>query len=123
MSALAPEISPLDLSPKMVGDDITKATGDWKSVRVTVKLTMNGQAQVEGEPSASALPTEVSEDRTRQKEAKNIRHSGNSTSMRLSALPHKHCDAFTKIFPQFPEISPLIAFHGCPIFRGMLICD
>ena len=32
-SALAPKIGPLGLSPKKVGEDIAKATGDW--VRTT----------------------------------------------------------------------------------------
>ena len=55
-SALAPKISPLGLSPKKVGDDITKATGDWKCLRITLKLTIrNRQAQIEVLPSASAL--------------------------------------------------------------------
>ena len=39
-SALAPKMGPLGLSPKKVGDDITKATGDWKGLRITVKLTI-----------------------------------------------------------------------------------
>ncbi|KAL3955222.1 hypothetical protein ACCO45_010785 [Purpureocillium lilacinum] len=39
-SALAPKIGPLGLSPKKVGEDIAKATGDWKGLRVTVKLTI-----------------------------------------------------------------------------------
>ncbi|MBW02669.1 60S ribosomal protein L12, partial [Eschrichtius robustus] len=48
-SALAPKIGPLGLSPKKVGDDIAKATGDWKGLRITVKLTIqNRQAQVLG---------------------------------------------------------------------------
>ncbi|XP_050836941.1 60S ribosomal protein L12 isoform X2 [Serinus canaria] len=46
-SALAPKIGPLGLSPKKVGDDIAKATGDWKGLRITVKLTIqNRQAQL-----------------------------------------------------------------------------
>ncbi|KAK2111284.1 60S ribosomal protein L12 [Saguinus oedipus] len=55
-SALAPKIGPLGLSPKKVGDDIAKATGNWKGLRITVKLTIqNRQAQIEVVPSASAL--------------------------------------------------------------------
>uniref|UniRef100_A0A2R9B3Z0 Large ribosomal subunit protein uL11 n=1 Tax=Pan paniscus TaxID=9597 RepID=A0A2R9B3Z0_PANPA len=55
-SALAPKIGPLGLSPKKVGDDIAKAMGDWKGLRITVKLTIqNRQAQIEVVPSASAL--------------------------------------------------------------------
>lgn len=37
-------------SPKKVGDDIAKATGDWKGLRITVKLTIqNRQAAVREE--------------------------------------------------------------------------
>ena len=68
-------------SPKKVGDDIAKATGDWKGLRITVKLTIqNRQAQTEVVPSASALiikaPKEPPRDRKKQK---NIKHSGNIT--------------------------------------------
>ena len=46
-SALAPKIGPLGLSPKKIGDDICKATADWKGLKITVKLTIqNRQAQV-----------------------------------------------------------------------------
>ena len=55
-SALAPKIGLVGLSPNKVGDDIAKATGNWKGLRVTVKLTIqNSQAQIEEVPSASAL--------------------------------------------------------------------
>uniref|UniRef100_A0A8P0PK46 Large ribosomal subunit protein uL11 n=1 Tax=Canis lupus familiaris TaxID=9615 RepID=A0A8P0PK46_CANLF len=70
MSALAPKIGPLGLSPKKVGDDIAKATGDWKGLRITVKLTIQSrQAQIEVVPSAFALIIKQ----------KNIEHSGNIT--------------------------------------------
>lgn len=43
-------------SPKKVGDDIAKATQDWKGLRVTVKLIIqNRQAQIEVVPAASSL--------------------------------------------------------------------
>ncbi|KAG5459075.1 MAG: ribosomal protein L11 [Olpidium bornovanus] len=55
-STLAPKIGPLGLSPKKVGEDIAKATKDWKGLRVTVKLTIqNRQAAVSVVPSASSL--------------------------------------------------------------------
>ena len=55
-SSLAPKIGPLGLSPKKVGDDIMKATGDWKGLKVTVKLTIqNRQAKVDVVPSAASL--------------------------------------------------------------------
>lgn len=43
-------------SPKKVGEDIQKATMDWKGQNVTVRLTIvNRQATAEVVPSASAL--------------------------------------------------------------------
>uniref|UniRef100_A0A8C2MLG2 60S ribosomal protein L12 n=1 Tax=Cricetulus griseus TaxID=10029 RepID=A0A8C2MLG2_CRIGR len=80
-STLAPKISPLGLSPKKVGDDIAKATGDWKGLRITVKLTIqNRQAQSEVVPSPSALIIKVLKEPPRgRKKQKNIKHSGNTT--------------------------------------------
>lgn len=56
-SSLAPKIGPLGLAPKKIGEDIAKATaGEWKGLRVTVKLTVqNRQAKVSVVPSAAAL--------------------------------------------------------------------
>ncbi|XDB65534.1 hypothetical protein AB1E18_018825 [Capra hircus] len=80
-SALAPKMGPLGLSLKKVGDDITKATGDWKGLRITVKLTVqNRQAQTEVVPSASALIIKALKEPLRdRKKQKNIKHSGNIT--------------------------------------------
>ncbi|XP_012369095.1 60S ribosomal protein L12-like [Octodon degus] len=80
-SALAPKIGPLGLSPKKVGDDIAKATGDWKGLWITVKLTIqNRQAQTEVVPSASALIIRALKEPPRdRKKQKSIKHSGNIT--------------------------------------------
>merc|ERR1712058_5603 len=77
--ALAPKIGPLGLSPKKVGEDIAKATGDWKGLRVTVKLTIqNRQAAVSVVPSASSLVIKALKEPPRdRKKEKNIKHSGN----------------------------------------------
>ncbi|EPY85168.1 ribosomal protein L12 [Camelus ferus] len=90
-SALAPEISPLGLSTKKLGADITKATGDWKDLRITVKLTIqNRQAQTEVAPSASALIIkalkEPPRDRKKQKALSTVE---TSLLMRLSTLPDR----------------------------------
>ncbi|XP_049563731.1 60S ribosomal protein L12-like [Orcinus orca] len=79
--ALSPMISPLGLSPKKVGDDIAKATGDWKDLRITVKLTIqNRQTQIEVVPSASALIIRALKELPRdRKKQENIKHSGNIT--------------------------------------------
>nr|XP_035153454.1 60S ribosomal protein L12-like [Callithrix jacchus] len=77
---LAPKISHLGLSPKKVGDDIAKATGDWKGLRIAVEVTIqNRQDQIEVVPSASALINKSLEEPPRD-ETENIRHSGNITS-------------------------------------------
>ncbi|XP_070565094.1 large ribosomal subunit protein uL11-like [Ptychodera flava] len=80
-SSLAPKIGPLGLSPKKVGDDIAKATGDWKGLRITVKLVIqNRQAKVEVVPSASSLVIKALKEPPRdRKKQKNIVHSGNVT--------------------------------------------
>ncbi|EEH11234.1 60S ribosomal protein L11 [Histoplasma capsulatum G186AR] len=76
-SALAPKIGPLGLSPKKIGEDIAKATGDWKGLRVTVRLTIqNRQAQVSVVPSASSLVIKALKEPPRdRKKEKNIKHT------------------------------------------------
>lgn len=55
-SSLAPKIGPLGLSPKKVGDDIAKATGDWKGLKITVCLTIqNRNATISIVPSAASM--------------------------------------------------------------------
>jgi large subunit ribosomal protein L12e len=78
-SALAPKIGPLGLSPKKVGEDIAKATKDWKGLRVTIQLTIqNRQAAVSVVPSASSLVIRALKEPPRdRKKEKNIKHSGN----------------------------------------------
>ena len=59
-SSLAPKIGPLGLSPKKVGDDICKATGDWKGLKITVKLTIqNRQAQVRSKLFRNLTPENI----------------------------------------------------------------
>ncbi|EFE41682.1 hypothetical protein TRV_03511 [Trichophyton verrucosum HKI 0517] len=92
-SALAPKIGPLGLSPKKIGEDIAKATGDWmifafvavqtglinkqKGLRVTVKLVIqNRQATISVVPSASSLVIKALKEPPRdRKKEKNIKHS------------------------------------------------
>lgn len=80
-SSLAPKIGPLGLSPKKVGDDIAKATQDWKGLKVTCKLTVvNRQATIEVVPSAASLIIKALKEPPRdRKKVKNIKHSGNLT--------------------------------------------
>ena len=53
------QVGPLGLSPKKIGEDIAKATGEWKGLKITVQLTVqNRQAQVSAAKifRASVLP-------------------------------------------------------------------
>jgi large subunit ribosomal protein L12e len=78
-SSLAPKIGPLGLSPKKVGEDIAKASQDWKGLRITVQLTIqNRQAAIVVVPSASSLVIKALKEPPRdRKKVKNIKHSGN----------------------------------------------
>ncbi|KPJ03223.1 PREDICTED: 60S ribosomal protein L12 [Papilio xuthus] len=80
-SSLAPKIGPLGLSPKKVGDDIAKATSDWKGLKITVQLVVqNRQAQISVVPSAAALIIRALKEPPRdRKKQKNIKHNGNIT--------------------------------------------
>jgi len=87
-SSLAPKIGPLGLSPKKVGDDIAKATSDWKGLRITVQLTVqNRQATVLVVPSASSLVIKALKEPPRdRKKVKNIKHSGNLSLDEIIAI-------------------------------------
>merc|ERR1712105_303340 len=76
-SSLAPKVGPLGLSPKKIGDDIAKATADWKGLKVTVQLKIqNRQATCSVVPSAAALVIKALKEPPRdRKKVKNIQHS------------------------------------------------
>lgn len=80
-SSLAPKIGPLGLSPKKVGDDIAKATSDWKGLKITCKLIIqNRQATIEVVPSAASLIIKALKEPARdRKKVKNVKHNGNIT--------------------------------------------
>jgi len=78
VASLAPKIGPLGLAPKKVGEDISKATTDWKGLRVTVKLIVkNRQAEISVVPSAASMIIKALKEPPRdRKKVKNIKHSG-----------------------------------------------
>merc|ERR1712156_217457 len=78
-SVLAPRLGPLGMSPKKVGDDIVKATSDWKGMGVMIRLTIqNRQSTVDVIPSASALVIKALKEPVRdKKKEKGIKHDGN----------------------------------------------
>eukprot|EP01123_Difflugia_compressa_P001051 TRINITY_DN111_c0_g1_i1.p1 TRINITY_DN111_c0_g1~~TRINITY_DN111_c0_g1_i1.p1 ORF type:complete len:168 (-),score=31.22 TRINITY_DN111_c0_g1_i1:25-528(-) len=79
-ASLAPKVGPLGLSPKKVGEDIAKATGDWKDLRITVKLEIqNRQTKIEVVPSAASLIIKALNEPSREGKAKgeHTKHNGN----------------------------------------------
>ncbi|CAH2316926.1 60S ribosomal L12 [Pelobates cultripes] len=124
-SALAPKIGPLGLSPKKVGDDIAKATGDWKGLRITVKLTIqNRQAQgfiflqIEVVPSASALIIKALKEPPRdRKKQKNIKHNGSVTMDEIISIARqmRHRSLARELSGTIKEILGTAQSVGCNI--------
>lgn len=69
------------MSPKKVGDDIAKATAEWKGLKITVRLTIqNRQAQIDVVPSAASLIIKALKEPPRdRKKVKHVKHNGNLT--------------------------------------------
>merc|ERR1711959_516889 len=76
--ALAPKVGLHKLSPKSVGEDLCKATKEWKGMRVTCKLLVqNRKVTVEVIPSATAMLIKALKEPPRdRKKVKNIAHDG-----------------------------------------------
>eukprot|EP01114_Cavostelium_apophysatum_P014541 TRINITY_DN37_c0_g1_i1.p1 TRINITY_DN37_c0_g1~~TRINITY_DN37_c0_g1_i1.p1 ORF type:complete len:166 (-),score=43.76 TRINITY_DN37_c0_g1_i1:42-539(-) len=81
VASLAPKVGPLGLSPKKIGDDIAKATQDWKGLKITCKLIIqNRVAKVEVVPSAASMVIKALKEPLRdRKKVKNIKHDGSLT--------------------------------------------
>ncbi|GAA93562.1 uncharacterized protein L969DRAFT_89178 [Mixia osmundae IAM 14324] len=118
-SALAPKIGPLGLAPKKVGEDIAKATGDWKGLRVTVQLTIqNRQAAVSVVPSASSLVIRALKEPPRdRKKEKNIKHSGNIAFEEIVEIARKmrHKSLGNNLASTVKEILGTAQSVGCTI--------
>ncbi|KAM0675075.1 60S ribosomal protein L12 [Gurleya vavrai] len=77
-AVLSTKVGPLGLSAKNVGEDIKKATVDFKGLRVHVRLAIKDRkATVELIPSTSALLIKALKEPLRdRKKEKNILHTG-----------------------------------------------
>ena len=78
-AALAPKCSPIGMPPKKVGEDIQKATKDWKGLKVEVEIRIqNKQSTVTVRPTAAPLILKALKEPARdRKKTKNIVHNGN----------------------------------------------
>merc|ERR1712127_1147167 len=88
-SSLAPKIGPLGLSPKKIGEDIAKATQDWKGLKITVQLTIqNRQATVSIVPSASSLVIKALKEPPRDRKILGWYRQRNPWNMHVGWLHH-----------------------------------
>lgn len=77
-AALAPKCSPIGMPPKKVGEDIQKATKDWKGLKVEVEIRIqNKQSTVTVMPTAAPLIIKALKEPARdRKKTKNVVHNG-----------------------------------------------
>ena len=80
-AALAPKCSPIGMPPKKVGEDIQKATKDWKGIKVQVQVKVqNKQCEVSVMDTAGPLILKALKEPPRdRKKVKNVVHNGNIT--------------------------------------------
>jgi large subunit ribosomal protein L12e len=77
-AALAPRCAPVGLAPKKVGEDIQKATKDWRGIKVYVEIMVqNRVATVTIVPTAAPLIIKALKEPPRdRKKEKNRVHNG-----------------------------------------------
>ena len=78
-ASLAPKCAPLGMQPKKVGEDIQKATKDWKGIKVYIEIRcQNRAATVSVMPTAAPLVLQSLKEPPRdRKKTKNVEHKGN----------------------------------------------
>ena len=77
-AALAPRCAPCGLAPKKVGEDIQKATKDWRGIKIYIEIMVqNRQATVSICPTAAPLVLKALKEPPRdRKKTKNVVHNG-----------------------------------------------
>merc|ERR1711974_229637 len=114
-AVLAPKCGPLGIPPKKVGEDIQKATKEWKGLKVTVQLTVqNRKAECVVLPTASSLLIKALKEPPRdRKKVKNIEHNGNLT--RDEILKIARTMRFKSMAREFPGTVKEILGTACSI--------
>jgi len=77
-AALAPKCAPVGLPPKKVGEDIQKATAQWKGIKIFIEIMVqNRQCTVTVQPTAAPLILKALKEPARdRKKVKNVVHNG-----------------------------------------------
>lgn len=91
-AALAPKCSPIGMPPKKVGEDIQKATKDWRGIKIYIEIMVqNRQATVSIVPTAAPLVLKALKEPPRdRKKTKNVVHNGKITLDQVIAIA-KEC--------------------------------
>lgn len=78
-AALAPKCGPLGMPPKKVGEDIQKATTEWRGIKIQIEMMVqNRQCFITVLPTAAPLVIKALKEGPRdRKKQKNVKHNGN----------------------------------------------
>lgn len=78
-AALAPKCGPLGMPPKKVGEDIQKATTEWRGIKIQIEMMVqNRQCFITVMPTAAPLVIKALKEGPRdRKKQKNVKHNGN----------------------------------------------
>ena len=78
-AALAPKCGPLGMPPKKVGEDIQKATTEWRGIKIQIEMMVqNRQCTITVLPTAAPLVIKALKEGPRdRKKQKNVKHNGN----------------------------------------------
>ena len=78
-AALAPKCGPLGMPPKKVGEDIQKATSDWRGIKIQIEMMVqNRNCFITVLPTAAPLVIKALKEGPRdRKKQKNVKHNGN----------------------------------------------
>jgi large subunit ribosomal protein L12e len=78
-AALAPKCGPLGMPPKKVGEDIQKATSEWRGIKIQIEMMVqNRQCFITVLPTAAPLVIKALKEGPRdRKKQKNVKHNGN----------------------------------------------
>lgn len=87
-AALAPRCAPCGLAPKKVGEDIQKATKDWRGIKIYIEIMVqNRQATVSICPTAAPLVLKALKEPPRdRKKTKNVVHNGKLSLDQIIAI-------------------------------------
>ena len=87
-AALAPRCAPCGLAPKKVGEDIQKATKDWRGIKIYIEIMVqNRQATVSIMPTAAPLILKALKEPPRDRtKTKNVVHNGKLNMEQIFAI-------------------------------------